>query len=726
MLTEIGGPRAIDGYQALAARHQRAVGDAAQFAADPVPQQLRRRALRAEASTSGPAPCCTRSTRLYTAASSPRMRHRAARSRSCSCSTRRRSPHPRPSGPRSCRCSQSTPMRRASRPPRRSRSGGSVHDARRASELRSRSRCLQTVLRVVGQVVDLLEDAKDLLTGEDTRQAIIADLGGNPFTGRRRLNFRRPGLESVKAYRDAAEPDLEGLFAADPGRARDGRRAALLRRALGSGDGRRPPTKAFARCSTCWRSTSSGCARRGSITSCRHSASPKTSARSTGRVRRASRACCARYAASATFFSTSATGAARAIRRRGGRAPDLRSNAVAVAALTAYGLKIPVPSSICRRPRPTTCCTAGTSFPACPAATRPTAVDRALARTLTLKFADTAHRSHNREATTRGTSLTSLALVPRTQGGPGLFVSLGGGCEVDGEISAPWHLSSHDARRQRGQFHPAARQGRRFKFNGPAVGGDFRGGLALEARPDPITNKAFDIRFAKGTGISAGLLRFEIGGHEQDFAIKTVVRNGVLSLGKIFDGFLDRLIPADGVRLAVDFAVGLSSKRGRFLEGQVRSVGAGGHALNSPGVTAAAGWRCVPPPLPPLPQPESTGPGVSMRHPDRQVARSVDHSRRPVARRSGGVVRRSRVSARGGHLAQHEARAGAWRESIASACGSRSGCPEDPSDGNLGFFDLDVGAKPPEGVGLAIDAKGVAHRRRVPVPRLARSSSTPA
>src|SRR5262245_37475794 len=70
---------------------------------------------------------------------------------------------------------------------------------------------LQTL---VGWLIDLLEDARDLLTGEDTRKAIIADFGGNPFTGSAPPEFPPAGLASAKSYRDAAEPDLEGLFAA--------------------------------------------------------------------------------------------------------------------------------------------------------------------------------------------------------------------------------------------------------------------------------------------------------------------------------------------------------------------------------------------------------------------------------------------------------------------------------------------------------------------------------
>ena len=70
---------------------------------------------------------------------------------------------------------------------------------------------LQTVMGWVG---DLLGDAGDLLTGEDTRRALIGDLGGKAGARTSPLQFPPAALGSINAYRDAAEPTLEGLAAA--------------------------------------------------------------------------------------------------------------------------------------------------------------------------------------------------------------------------------------------------------------------------------------------------------------------------------------------------------------------------------------------------------------------------------------------------------------------------------------------------------------------------------
>ena len=67
---------------------------------------------------------------------------------------------------------------------------------------------------LLGTLVDFLEDSRDALTGDDTRKAIVADLGGDPSSSSTAPQFPPAGLASAKAYRDSAEPGLEGLMAA--------------------------------------------------------------------------------------------------------------------------------------------------------------------------------------------------------------------------------------------------------------------------------------------------------------------------------------------------------------------------------------------------------------------------------------------------------------------------------------------------------------------------------
>src|SRR4030095_489660 len=71
---------------------------------------------------------------------------------------------------------------------------------------------LQTLL---GWFVDFLEWVRDVVTGKESRRALIADLGGTPEAAARagQVNFPPAQLDSIKAYRDATDPTLEGLVA---------------------------------------------------------------------------------------------------------------------------------------------------------------------------------------------------------------------------------------------------------------------------------------------------------------------------------------------------------------------------------------------------------------------------------------------------------------------------------------------------------------------------------
>ncbi|MGH8518248.1 MAG: hypothetical protein ACREUE_12405, partial [Panacagrimonas sp.] len=62
-----------------------------------------------------------------------------------------------------------------------------------------------------GELAELHEAARDMFADDDTRKAIIRDLGGDPAAS---PQFPPASLESVKAYRDASEPGLEALLAA--------------------------------------------------------------------------------------------------------------------------------------------------------------------------------------------------------------------------------------------------------------------------------------------------------------------------------------------------------------------------------------------------------------------------------------------------------------------------------------------------------------------------------
>jgi Family of unknown function (DUF6603) len=555
---------------------------------------------------------------------------------------------------------------------------------------------IQTLL---GMLAELLEEARDLLTGEDTRRAIIADLGGNPSSPSAPPQFPPAGLASVKAYRDAAEPDLEALLAAvqDIRACVDALRSFVESLNLGTQEVVQEAFRSL------------------------------LDLLAINFVRlRAPRLYFVLQAVSfAEEFSSTYGGqfgfflGLPAVMRR---AVDLLFNwdswfsqsnfddergvqriadrtFMAVGALLAYGIKLPEADDVMY---------GWDLVPGVPGSNTPTAVDRTLARMLSYEFAGVLDTPSTGGPLTEKT-LTSVALVPRTQGGPGLFLSLGSGFDFDVELEKPWYVSgrmSIDSGVSLLIRKPAGVKSTTFEIGPPGAGADFRGGVAIEARPDPVSKKALDIRFAKDTGLSFGFLRFEATATKAEQIIKTTVGSGVLSVGKVFDSFLDRLIPSDGLRILVDCAVGLSSTRGAFLEGQVPSIGPAGAPATAPAPLPPPGGPIIPPPLPPLPKPESTGPGVSLRIPIgkslgpltindvqlRAAVEGVDDKRAYVLEAASSLsTKLGPVSARVDRIGVRVALS----------------VPDDTDARNLGFCDLDIGPKLPDGVGLAIDAKGV-------------------
>src|SRR5262245_50396862 len=552
---------------------------------------------------------------------------------------------------------------------------------------------------LLGTLAELLEDARDLLTGADTRRAIIADLGGNPSSPSAPPQFPPAGLASVKAYRDAAEPDLEALLAAvqDIRACVDALRSFVDSLNLGTQEVAQEAFRSlldllainFVRLRA---------PRLYYILQAVSFAEEFSSTYGGQFGFFLGLPAVMRRVADLVFnwdswFSQSNFDDERGVQRIADR------TFLAVGALLAYGKWLPQADDVMY---------GWDLVPGVPGSDTPTAVDRTLARMLSYEFAGVFESQYIGGPSTEKT-LTSLALVPRTQGGPGVFLALGDGFDFDVEIGEPWYVTgrmSIDSGVSLLIRKPAGFTSTTFEIGPPGAGADFRGGVAIEARPDPVSKKAYDIRFAKDTGLSVGFLRFEATATKAEQIIKTTVGSGVLSVGKIFDNFLDRLIPADGLRVVVDCAVGLSSTRGAFLEGQVPSIGPAGAPATAPAPLPPPGGPIASPPLPLLPKPESTGPGVSLRIPigkslgpltinDVQVRVGVEGSGDD---RAYLLEAASSLTAKLGPMSARVDRIGVQ---VALRL------PDDPDEANLGFCDLDIGPKLPDGVGLAIDAKGV-------------------
>jgi hypothetical protein len=298
--------------------------------------------------------------------------------------------------------------------------------------------------------------------------------------------------------------------------------------------------------------------------------------------------------------------------------------------------------------------------------------------------------------------VASMGWVPQTQGGRGLFLSLGGGLQVAQQLSTKWRFNAelHCA----GAVSVIIGGDRKLQFHGPDEGSDFRGVVSYEARPDPTsaTGQAFNLAIATNTGLSAELVHLEGSLTQKAAQLRLTMLGAVATLSPdSFDNFIAKILPKDGLRVNFDLGVGVASDRGAFYEGTIRSAGTGG----TPRPTTPPPPGVQPPPLPPLP-PE-TGPGFGLTIPiGKSLGPLTIHNLQlrfgteDVDGKSSYLLQAaSSISTKLGPVMARVDRAGL-------KFGVRFPDQDAGETGNLGIADVDVGAVLPNGVSLAIDVKG--------------------
>ncbi|HKS58237.1 MAG TPA: DUF6603 domain-containing protein [Steroidobacteraceae bacterium] len=330
------------------------------------------------------------------------------------------------------------------------------------------------------------------------------------------------------------------------------------------------------------------------------------------------------------------------------------------------------------------------------------AADETQERMFTVNFVDT-----NEKATDAGTEsdskqnnlVASLALVPESQGGPGLFLSLGGGVERSWQLSDHWYLTGELQSSGAASVLIASPP----QFQLPTDTGDFRCVFAFEGRIDPSDNsKPFNLEIATNTGITADLVRIEgaLTPEEAQFRFQMLGATATLSPNS-FDNFIAKILPKDGLRVDFDAGFGFGVKRGKFYEGTIRSAGTG----STPKPTTAP-QPGQPPPLPPLPPEPGSGFGLTI-----PIGKSLGPltihnlqlrlgSEEVDGKSTYLIQAASSISAKIGPVMARVDRAGL-------KFGVRIPDRDKGETGNLKFADIDVGAVLPNGVSLAIDAKGV-------------------
>jgi len=555
-----------------------------------------------------------------------------------------------------------------------------------------------------GELAELHEAARDIFADDDTRGSIVRDLGGDPAAS---PQFPPTTLDSVKAYRDASEPGLEALFAAIQDIRSFHEALSAFAESLNLGtnaaveEGYRLILDVLG-----WNLIRQRYPHLYFVMQLLSFAEDITSPFA-GAAEKQWRPWGHQLPLPTTLDRLlSAAGAELpAYLADGVDSEDTARRLTDLIVLTALtGLKVTgiFTDKIKKIPGDNIIYGLDTVPGVAPSDPVAPAADEAQQRMFTINFVDT-----NQTAIDEGTQsdsrqnnlVASLAMVPKSQGGPGLFVAFGGGVERSWRFSDHWYLT--------GELQSAgavsALIGRDLHFHGPDESGDFRCAFAFEGRVDPADgSKPFNLEIATGTAISADLLRIEgtLTPQEAQFRLQMLGATATLSPNS-FDNFIAKILPKDGLRVDFDAGVGFGVKRGRFLEGQVRSAGAGSNQKPPPPPQAG-----TPPRLPPLP-PE-TGPGLGLTIPigkslgpltihNLQLRFGADEVE---GKRTYLIQAASSISTKLGPVVARIDRAGL-------KFGLRLPDPDKGETGNLKFADVDVGAVLPNGVSLAIDAKGV-------------------
>ena len=161
------------------------------------------------------------------------------------------------------------------------------------------------------------------------------------------------------------------------------------------------------------------------------------------------------------------------------------------------------------------------------------------------------------------------------QGGPGLFLTLGGGGTLEAPLSERWKallkVSSPSV------VDMTFFGEKIFTIRGPLGGPpDIRASAALQSIPDQ-TNRSFVLPSDSDTHLEVGTIELvatvsadEIDLDATEAEITLAFHEcAVVIATKDNDGFLSSILPDEGLRLPFNFGLGASRKRGLFTEGNV-------------------------------------------------------------------------------------------------------------------------------------------------------------
>lgn len=191
--------------------------------------------------------------------------------------------------------------------------------------------------------------------------------------------------------------------------------------------------------------------------------------------------------------------------------------------------------------------------------------DRLSRRTLTISFEYT-KKDETIDAASRLTEALNLTvlLVPRSDGGPGIFVTLGGAEETEAPISEKWRLKLKASANGTLDFLIPLSGRTNFLVSGST---DARVSLRIQSETDKAEH-SYVIPKKMGTRLELGKISFTSEINASGASFKASAEDSALVISsEDCDGFTAKSLPAQETRIGIGLGIGISSEKGFFIEG---------------------------------------------------------------------------------------------------------------------------------------------------------------
>jgi hypothetical protein len=197
-------------------------------------------------------------------------------------------------------------------------------------------------------------------------------------------------------------------------------------------------------------------------------------------------------------------------------------------------------------------------------------------RMTSISFGGDSHNPSSQPASAGRVNLTT-AMVHAVEGGPALFLALGGNAAIEKPLGDGWTFSLKSRMDAAVALLVAFD---RFEMRGPA-GGNFEFSVGYAANPrlpspeEPAPSQvAFSFPSSVGSRLDVGHLAFTLSLTSKAAEVLATVSDAALLLDTVdHDGFAAELLGKTPLRLPFNVVIGYSSSRGLVLEGSIGATG---------------------------------------------------------------------------------------------------------------------------------------------------------